>query len=442
MYKKIRSYFWLLIGLMRRYYRYILGIFVIATLAIVGFLRFEPYFATTLQSKHQIIGMVGSYTPVNLPVSVQRLISLGLTDIDETGKAIPAVAKSWTISDDFKTYTFILNDNLVWHDGNKFTAYDVNYNLKDVTFTPINATTLQVKLKNPFSPLPNLLSKALFKKGLIGLGAYKISGIKFKGENISYLKLDSLDKDLPMIEIKFFPSENAAKTAFKLGEVNVLDEMSDATPFSQWPNITIKNIPKYNRYVGLFFNVNDPQLKTKETRQGLGFAIEKPEDTRVSTPLSIKSWAYTTRVKQYDFDKDQASKLLSDFVSSQSAELTLSTTANYLSQAQLIQSQWASVGVKSKVKVENGIPQDFQVLLMAMDIPSDPDQYSFWHSTQINTNITGYSNPKIDKLLEDGRQETDMDKRQQIYFDFQRYLVEDAPAIFLYYPETYTIIRK
>ena len=48
---------------------------------------------------------------------------------------------------------------------------------------------------------------------------------------------------------------------------------------------------------------------------------------------------------------------------------------------------------------------------------------------------------KIDKLLESGRKESDQEKREKIYFDFQRYLVEDAPAVFLFHPTTYTISR-
>ena len=66
----------------------------------------------------------------------------------------------------------------------------------------------------------------------------------------------------------------------------------------------------------------------------------------------------------------------------------------------------------------------------------------FWHSTQTATNITGYANVKIDKLLEDGRQELDPAKRKSIYADFQRYLTEDVPAIFMYYPNSFTVTRN
>ena len=94
------------------------------------------------------------------------------------------------------------------------------------------------------------------------------------------------------------------------------------------------------------------------------------------------------------------------------------------------------------MKVESGVPDQYQAILVTQEIPSDPDQYTLWHSTQTQTNLSHYANPKIDKLLEDGRKESDPEKRKKIYFDFQRYLVEDAPAVFLFHPTTYTIIRK
>jgi peptide/nickel transport system substrate-binding protein len=80
--------------------------------------------------------------------------------------------------------------------------------------------------------------------------------------------------------------------------------------------------------------------------------------------------------------------------------------------------------------------------LSALEIPPDPDQYPFWHSTQTQTNITGFSNVKIDKLLEDARQEIDTEKRKTIYADFQRRITDEAPAVFLYYAKSYTIKRR
>jgi len=44
--------------------------------------------------------------------------------------------------------------------------------------------------------------------------------------------------------------------------------------------------------------------------------------------------------------------------------------------------------------------------------------------------------------LEEGRQTFDTQERKRIYFDFQRYLLEESPAIFISYPTFYNITRK
>jgi len=50
----------------------------------------------------------------------------GLTRIDDKNMPQPAIAKSWTISTDLKTYTFTLRD-ASWTDGTPVTAYDFEY---------------------------------------------------------------------------------------------------------------------------------------------------------------------------------------------------------------------------------------------------------------------------------------------------------------------------
>jgi peptide/nickel transport system substrate-binding protein len=95
------------------------------------------------------------------------------------------------------------------------------------------------------------------------------------------------------------------------------------------------------------------------------------------------------------------------------------------------------------LRVESGIPQNFQALLITQNIPADHDQYSLWHSTQKSgTNISRIDWPRIDKDLEDGRKITDPETRKQKYKDFQRILLDQAPAIFLYFPKYEVVYMK
>jgi len=95
------------------------------------------------------------------------------------------------------------------------------------------------------------------------------------------------------------------------------------------------------------------------------------------------------------------------------------------------------LGVNAVLRVESGIPQKFQALLITQEIPADPDQYFLWHESQKETNLTKYQQKRIDKDLEDARGKDGLkeDFRKEKYFDFQKVLLEDAPATFIYFPK-------
>ncbi len=200
------------------------------------------------------------------------------------------------------------------------------------------------------------------------------------------------------------------------------------------------------KYIAVFFNTQDKLLGEKNIRQALSYAINKDAlgEARALSPISKDSWAYNSQVKPYLYDRDKAKDMIDDFKKNFKDDLVVNLTTSpiLLLQAESITKDWEAIGVKVNLQVISTLPNDYQALLAIFDVPEDPDQYSIWHSTQTSTNITKYQNARIDKLLEDGRNELDLEARRKIYLDFQRFLVEDSPAAFLYYPTTYTIKRK
>ncbi|MBP9798254.1 hypothetical protein KBC70_03875, partial [Candidatus Woesebacteria bacterium] len=85
---------------------------------------------------------------------------------------------------------------------------------------------------------------------------------------------------------------------------------------------------------------------------------------------------------------------------------------------------------------------EYDFFLAAWSPPTDPDQYFFWHSTQLGTNITKLDDKKIDKLLEDGRKFLNVKQRQSIYRDFQKTIADQIPAYFMYHPFEYVVQRQ
>jgi len=145
-------------------------------------------------------------------------------------------------------------------------------------------------------------------------------------------------------------------------------------------------------------------------------------------------------VKPYDYDPQKAKQFIDDLPAEAKKNLTvkINTSPALLNLAEEIGKMWQPIGINAQVSASASIPDEYQALLIIFEPPDDPDQYSIWHSTQ-NPN---YKNPRIDSLLEEGRSTINPEERGKIYLDFQRFLVEDAPAAFLFHPTFYTISRK
>jgi ABC-type transport system substrate-binding protein len=131
-------------------------------------------------------------------------------------------------------------------------------------------------------------------------------------------------------------------------------------------------------------------------------------------------------------------------------ELTLVTadTPEYKQAAELIAGFWQDIGIKTMIQrvAAKEIsrlalkPRDYDVLLYGLILGGDPDQFPFWHSSQIDfpgLNLSRYVNRTADGFLERARETADMDEAAEMYRKFEAVIREDRPAIFLYSP-TYT----
>ncbi len=417
----------------------LIGIFIGALLFLV--LRFiGPHLWGTNIEK---MGLTGRYHTDNLPNFILESVGDGLTKVNEAGIVEPNLAKSWETPDKGKTWVFHLRDNIFWQDGKEVTSETINYQFSDVTIERPDSKTIIFKLQDPFSPFPVVVSRPIFKKGLLGTGEWEVTKATIAGGFVQKLVLVDEEKNKKIY--KFYPTEERAKTAYKLGGVNTLVNIFNPTPFDTWKTVEI--IPEVDRgnVVAIFFNTQDAFLSEKSLRQALAYAIRKDfEGKRALSPISPDSWAYNPQVKSYSYDIDRAEELLEDFPEEvrESLNIKLITTPTLLPIAEKITQDWQKAGIKTTAQVYSGIPTDYQAFLAVFNYPTDPDQYSIWHSTQEATNISHYQNPRIDKLLEDGRVELNLEERKKIYLDFQRFLVEDSPAAFLYHPISYKITRK
>jgi len=135
--------------------------------------------------------------------------------------------------------------------------------------------------------------------------------------------------------------------------------------------------------------------------------------------------------------------------------LTSNSPPQYRRIAEMIQKQWAVLGVHVGIAIpesrkefeERMIHRDYDILLFGQSLLDNLDSYPYWHSAGIQKltgdrsdlrldayNLSQYSSLEADTLLEIIRQTSSEQERSEALLDLKEVLKEDVPAIFLYSP--------
>jgi peptide/nickel transport system substrate-binding protein len=220
-----------------------------------------------------------------------------------------------------------------------------------------------------------------------------------------------------------------------------------------------------NGYTYLGFNLKKAPFNDIKVRQAINYAIDKEEVIKgvllglgesISSPYKPGTRWNNPNLKPYPYNPSKALKLLSDagyikndkgILLKDGKPLKFEIITNQNKQremtAVLIQRRLQEIGIKVSIRVIEWASfvnrfiktGDFDVVVLGWSLSLDPDQYNIWHSSQQGPgqfNFLGYSNKNVDKLLEVGRKELNTLKREKIYHEFSKYLLEDSPIVYLY----------
>ncbi len=425
------------------------------------------------------------------------LVFRGLLRTNDEQELVPDLASEWSRSEDGKTYSFTLGD-YSWHDGQRITAEDVAFTIHltqnqfytgswsksftNVEIDVLDSQHLRLALKEPFAPFAQNLTIGILPKHI--LGGKTIEQIEKDPFNVQpigsgQLRFDSLELNptskqiqelrfkpvggyLDAIAFRFYPTTEAMVTDFKLGKIQLLGGVYDPAfdDLASFPDKQEKSQLLHSQSYGLFFNLHQESVSDVGVRQALAYTTPRNQiitdvlnnrAVSLSGPYQPDFWAYSDRAETYNFDEGKAKELWSK-VEKKPAQIRLLVPerAVYQQLAATVGQSWQKLGVDVSIitkssadmgKVVNA-HDSYDVVLLGEQSDIDPDRYSTWHSTQVppnGKNITGESNKRVDKALEDGRKALSQKDRVHDYDLFQYYLAKDAPVIWLYQPK-YTYI--
>ena len=459
-----------------------------------------------------MVGAISSFNPLFVSANyvdkvVDSLVFERFVYIDTSGKPTPGVAKEWSVSEDNLTYSFVLDEDLYWQNGDPVTIDDVLFTfntavslysdyhfdsvgsaLEGITISAIDEETIQFTLKSSNPTFFEAISLYIVPKSVledvsmtempfdsfavspVGCGKYRVEKTE---QNAVYLVDNEYDEYYPSLKnivLRIYPDYASLETAMRVGDIDALGTWdSEALSFMKdYPNYGVLTKDEIYRNRILFFNVRKDVLKDKNLRIGLSYLLNKEallseaplEGDVMQGPIPSTSWAFNSQLDYYAYNAEKAAAFLSNAGYTKNAETEyfeskegdiLSFTLSYLDNdlnkrvVATIVSLFDKEGVviKPRALSYNEISQqviatrDFEILLYEVETTVDPDQYNLWHSLKVNypdLNLSGYEYERVDILLEDARKTNNVTTRQTKYNQFQRYLMADAPAIFLYHP--------
>ncbi|NMM95717.1 ABC transporter substrate-binding protein [Bifidobacterium sp. DSM 109960] len=310
----------------------------------------------------------------------------GLLSRDSDNAVQPGLAKSWDISKDGKTYTFHLNRNMTFSNGDKLDADDVAWSinqLKEKQYynanqvesltkaEAVDANTVRLTLSAPDS---NLLWYLTGRPGLVfdkdatynaktqavGSGPYTVES--FDSASKMVLKANpnywgAAHKPATQhVIIDFITDDNAAVNALKSGDVDVLSPVNATLAKSLDPKTyKVSTADGSDKFV-LAFNCANSKLKDKRVRQAIRYGINHKEiiasrggvDAALGGPIPSVDPGYEDLTDLYPYDLDKAKQLMGEagYSTGKPLKLTLTYANTYGTElGDQLKSQLAKIGI-------------------------------------------------------------------------------------------------
>lgn len=416
------------------------------------------------------------------------------------GKVRPALAESWTYSEDLASITYTIAKGAAWHDGKPVTAEDVVFTVNQIlnsknnsplaqklsyieSVEALNPRQVRFNLKQVYAgelqstnvyPIPKHilakeenLSGADFNSNPVGSGPYKIKEWN-KGKWIELTaNPDYFRGRAPVDRMVFYTPASMDELLAEMEAGNV-DLAFDMPPGNDYGNLDsyskVLSPGKSYAYVGW----NMKRFSDKKLRQALSIAIDRRgiisevlEDYGqvVNGPITPEHWAYNPDLKDIRQDKEGAINLIEQLgYSKRIGEKfyrglnvrILVEEGNAIREklAERIVADLRSIGVQASVVtlsslnfIDRLFKKDFDAYIMGWNVEKEFNPFQIWGSDGMY-NFVGYENSKVDSLIVEALLSLDREKAKDAWYEFQEIIRDDLPYTFLYAPQEITLVKK
>jgi len=413
----------------------------------------------------------------------------GLVRYDDKLNVVPDLAESWEISDDSLTYTFHLRKGIKFHNDQELTSEDVKFSIERIVdpktgsirsyyFSPIASIetpdkwTVKFHFDKPFAPFlayladpwTAIVSKKVveengnLQKVAIGTGPFKLKERVVGDHTLLEKNPDYYDKSLPYLDglrFQIIPEANSRAAAMRTKQIEYTSIMGDMQIMENVKDVELVKMPSLT-WGWIWFNCERPPFDNPEVRLAIAYAIDRQElvDTALLEygtptgilPKALGDWAVDMAdLPGYEGQNyEKAEALLEEAGYPDGFKATFKTSTaypDYLPAAQTIQAQLKPLGIEIEIIplewgtfISDIVKRDFDINYLTFPgYTSDPDAYFInFLITGGASNLAGFSDEIVDRLLEEGRTTMEHKARKGIYDKLQHRLAELAPVVYTY----------
>lgn len=415
----------------------------------------------------------------------------GLTRFNAKMEIEGDLAQSWDIPTP-TTYVFKLRKGVRFHNGREMTAEDVKYSIDRVrdpkNGSPVRGVysavdrvevvdpyTVRLVLSKPNAALLSMMTgrasyvvpreevekHGTLQKVAVGTGPFRLVE-HVAGDFARFVRHEQyFEAGLPYLDgftIKVIKDESSRLAAVRKGTIDLT--WIKATEIEELARkekgIMSAETPEA-RHLYVFLSAKEGPFQNRKLRQAVAAAIDRQEiiDSvllgrgKLTTAIPPATVPYVlsaeeiARLPFYKQDYELAKKLLAETGHPNGFEFTVKTSPHspdYVPAAQVIQRQLAKVGITMKIEqmdwgalLKQWRAGNYEAVIFANIWYPDPEGYIKEYTLAGGAvNTLGYSNPEVDRLLEEQAATVDVATRTLLWRRLQRIYAEDVPIIFPY----------
>ena len=282
---------------------------------------------------------------------------------------------------------------------------------------------------------------------------------------------------LDRVIFKVVPDKTNLILQLQTGEIDMMIGVEpDQVARIKEQNPALKVYPISGRtYYYIGYNEKYSQFSSVKVRQGLTMAINRQQliDATLqgfgkpcTGPVPpLLSWAHNDLIKPLPFDQNMAQKILAEegwtdtdgngWIDKNGKEFSFVLKTNAGNQvksdlAVIVQNQLKKVGIKVELQSiewttfqDQLREKDFESYVGGWNAALNVDPTPIFHSSSKKLfNYVSYSNPVVDKLIENGREELDREKAAQFWMEMQEKIYQDQPYTFLFWKDKIVAVHS